>query len=771
MQTKHIFLIALLTITGALFAQSPVLILNQKNTQQPVQYANVCWQLLDNLAQKGNAVSDDKGKVKLGAKIGERIILSVTCIGCKPVYDTILVKQSQVINVEEDILNLEQVTVTGTRTTHTLKEAPVLTQMVTRREIERIDATTIIDILETEVPGIEMGRHGYGQTMSVQGLEPQYTLILIDGERMAGETGGNVDYSRINASNIERIEIVRGASSALYGSNAMGGVINIITKKPRKKFDISANIRYAQPNQSNYNSEQTYPSVWERDFFKNQDKKNINTNLSLGFRNKKFYTNTFFNYKSFDGYHIEDKEKLKYHYVNADTIVQGNLGTMTISGFTDYTINQKVGYENDKWAFELRGNYYEHEEFPVKEYNYLFDFHPDSIKTYGHTKTHEFYKNYTLGGKVAYKLSSSNSIQINHNSDVYNKYDVFEEAGNTKLNYKNTFHNTKVNCSYAVNSKHNLFMGIENLHEILETDMFISDASRLIPKSSNDAVIVLQDEFKISSRLNTVIGLRGGYHSTFDFHASPSLTVRYNLKPVNLRFNYAKGYRSPTLKELYMDWSHMGMFQIVGSTDLKPETNDYFAFSADYINKNKNLNATVISSFNQINNKIDGVWSSDSLVNYLNLDKVKVFNIETILKWRVHTNFNLKGGYVYTNQIKDNEVVSLSEVSPHALTSQFEFLYTKNKFRLTANLAGKFYSKKTIEGKEDDEDSPLFEETYEIRYPSYSLWNLIANMNYGKHIGLSMGLKNLFNYTSPTVTMNTTPNIGRRYFISCTYKF
>lgn len=113
-------LIVILILGNTAQAQSPVLILKQKNTQQPVQYANVCWQLLDNLAYKGNAVSDDKGTVLIGAKIGERIILSVTCIGFKPVYHTILVKESQIINVEEDILNLEQVTVTGTRTQHTL---------------------------------------------------------------------------------------------------------------------------------------------------------------------------------------------------------------------------------------------------------------------------------------------------------------------------------------------------------------------------------------------------------------------------------------------------------------------------------------------------------------------------------------------------------------------------------------------------------------------------------------------------------------------------
>lgn len=220
-----------------------------------------------------------------------------------------------------------------------------------------------------------------------------------------------------------------------------------------------------------------------------------------------------------------------------------------------------------------------------------------------------------------------------------------------------------------------------------------------------------------------------------------------------------------------MNWSHLGMFQIIGSTDLKPETNNYFALSADYLNTDKKLNATIIASYNQIYNKIDGVWLTDTTVNYVNLDNVKVFNIESILKWRLHSNINLKGGYVYTNLIRDKNVVALSEVSPHALTSQIEFLYTKEKFDFTANLSGKFYSNKNVHGENDDESSTLYGETYEIRYPAYSMWNLTVNISYGKHLALSTGFKNLFNYTSPTVTMNTTTSIGRKYFVSLQYNF
>ena len=749
---KKVVLLVFMLILGKVYANNPEILVLDKENKDPIPYANICFEEIKTQA-KFHAVTTVNGIVK--NPVQNQSVIAISFVGYKTIIDTIKQNESKEYLMELDLFNLEEITVTGTRTPHTLKNAPILTQMVTRKEIERIDAITITDILETEVPGLEVGRHGYGQSISVQGLEPQYTLFLIDGERMAGETGGNIDYSRINAANIEKIEILRGASSALYGSNAMGGVINIITKKPNNKLEFSANLRYAQTNQDNYDDNNYYED-YEKKFYKNQDWPNLNGNLSIGFRKNSFYSNTFLNFKSLDGYQLEDREGLKYHYINADTTIVNEKGTSSINGMMDYTLTQKFGYDDGKkWAFEIRGNYYKHEEFPINVSNW----------------THDLYKNYTVGGFAKYNINKNQKVHFTYNTDIYDKYDVYERRSDSAaLNYRNGFHNAKLNYTVNIGTKHNLFIGIESLFETLETDMFISDASKLISKSANDEVIVLQDEYQLTNKIQTILGLRTGYHSTFNFHTSPSVTIKYDLKPVKLRVNYARGYRSPTLKELYMNWSHLGMFQIVGSTNLEPETNNYFAFSTDYLNTKRKLNTTLIASYNQIENKIDGIWTDEDTVEYINFDKIKIANIEALVKWRLHNFFNIKGGYVYTKQFKDDEVVALSEVSPHAITTQLEFLYSRGVYRISANLSGKYYSKKNVEGQNDDEDSPLYEQTYEIRYPSYSMWNLTINQQLGKHVTVNLGVKNLFDYTSPTVTMNTSPSIGRRYFISLGYK-
>lgn len=118
---------------------------------------------------------------------------------------------------------LNEVVVTGTRVPRLLKDTPVQTILLTSKDIERSDATGIEDLLQNEMPGVEFSYSMNQQThMNFAGFGGQNVLFLVDGERLAGETMDDVDFSRISMNGVERVEIVRGASSALYGSNAAG---------------------------------------------------------------------------------------------------------------------------------------------------------------------------------------------------------------------------------------------------------------------------------------------------------------------------------------------------------------------------------------------------------------------------------------------------------------------------------------------------------------------------------------------------------------------
>lgn len=134
-----------------------------------------------------------------------------------------------------------------------LKDAPIITRVITSDDIKKVNANNVADLLKTELPGIEFSFSMDQQTaINMQGFGGNSVLFLVDGERLAGETLNNVDYERLNLDNVERIEIVKGAASTLYGSSAIGGVINIITRESDDPWNLNLNSRFSEHNDQRY---------------------------------------------------------------------------------------------------------------------------------------------------------------------------------------------------------------------------------------------------------------------------------------------------------------------------------------------------------------------------------------------------------------------------------------------------------------------------------------------------------------------------------------
>ncbi|MDE5726866.1 MAG: TonB-dependent receptor plug domain-containing protein, partial [Duncaniella sp.] len=146
---------------------------------------------------------------------------------------------------QADSLELCEVVVTATRTPKTLKDVPVATRVISAADIARTDASDIKELLTEELPGLEFSfAMGQETTLSMNGFGGNAILFLVDGERLAGETMDNVDYNRLNLGGVGRVEIVRGAASALYGANAVGGVVNLISKENTAPWHLSLDTRY-----------------------------------------------------------------------------------------------------------------------------------------------------------------------------------------------------------------------------------------------------------------------------------------------------------------------------------------------------------------------------------------------------------------------------------------------------------------------------------------------------------------------------------------------
>ncbi|MGL5511847.1 MAG: TonB-dependent receptor plug domain-containing protein, partial [Sporomusa sp.] len=143
------------------------------------------------------------------------------------------------VYAEEEPVNTRDVLVTASRTQQEVKETPSAVEVITREDLDKIGAINLADALKMAT-SIDVGGSAMaGRSVTMRGMETRHTLIMINGKRLVSEgsysTANSYELERINMDNVERIEIVRGPVSSLYGSEGMGGVINIITSKPEKE--------------------------------------------------------------------------------------------------------------------------------------------------------------------------------------------------------------------------------------------------------------------------------------------------------------------------------------------------------------------------------------------------------------------------------------------------------------------------------------------------------------------------------------------------------
>jgi outer membrane receptor for ferrienterochelin and colicins len=193
------------------------------------------------------AITDNNGQYLISRITPGEYALYVSLLGYETQEKVITISGGE--NIQDFILktaniNLNEVVVTGTRSEKMLKNVPVITQVIYGRQMLSLGITTVTGALQNMVPGLDVSQFGTRTSITMQGMNSKYVLFLIDGERIAGEVNGDIDYSMLNMENIERIEIIKGAASSLYGSNAIGGVINIITKRITESFEGKLYSRY-----------------------------------------------------------------------------------------------------------------------------------------------------------------------------------------------------------------------------------------------------------------------------------------------------------------------------------------------------------------------------------------------------------------------------------------------------------------------------------------------------------------------------------------------
>jgi len=372
-------------------------------------------------------------------------------------------------------------------------QTPVITQVITAAQIEDRGLTDIRNLLTQEIPGLAFNEVGFGTSINLQGLGGKHILFLIDGERMAGETGNNVDYHRLDPNNVERIEIVQGASSALYGSQAMGGVINIITKRPKAPFTVSASIKAAPLYERNYTK--VDPDDAQRYFKRSVDRPNLNADVRIGGRWKHWTAQTSYAHKSADAYRLFDRDSVVKYFPEYDiTVRERRVETPTqVSGYTTHQVTQMLGYTpSDRLTIGAKGTWYTMNKH---------DLTPDNA--YEH--------NTDLSGSLTadYRFSTRAALQASVYSDTYNRFTALEQLDQRDLIYRNRMTQPRLMFTLDRWHRQTINMGAELLYESLYTDKFVSGSYET--RSQRSYSVFAQDDWTVTPHLSLVAGFGPGY--------------------------------------------------------------------------------------------------------------------------------------------------------------------------------------------------------------------------------------------------------------------
>lgn len=654
------------------------------------------------------AVADGRGYYELQLPEGYKYTIIVTHVGYDCIKKNIDSGRYGVLNFKltESNTMLNQIVVTGTRTPKLLKDVPIVTRVITESEIRRSNATNIADLLRTELPGVEFS-YSMDQQVSLNmcGFRGNSVLFLADGERLAGETLNNVDYNRLNLNNVSRIEIVKGAASSLYGSNAIGGVVNIISRESQEPWSVNLNCRYGAHNEQHYGG-------------------------SVGFKRGKFNSLASVLYTSINT--IDLSKVAKNPTVGDYSRVFGNLSL---------NIKERLLFmATDNVKFTVHTGYF------FKERNTS-----DNLK--------ERYRSFTGGVKGNYNISDKENIELSYSFDQYDKSNYIVQSGREVRKYSNVQHTLHTLYNHTLAGRHVLTAGGDYMRDYLMSYQFADGGSN----SQHTADAFIQFDWNPCKKLNLISGVRLDYFSESDLsHIAPKFGLMYKMGFWSLRGSYAGGFRAPTLKEMYMNFYMGNIFMIYGNPNLRPESSHNFSLSAEYVKGRHSL--TVTGFYNIVGNRIETIWDESVKGRvYTNMPQMYITGFDANTSGKYPCGISWRLSYTYTYEQMKTEESALSFTRPHTATVRLAYDKDWGNYGLSVTLYGHYISKVTTSVFSK---AASHKKTIERTSPGYTIWklNLAQHLQYG--INLTLTLDNILNYrpsyyysNSPTTT-GTSCSIG-----------
>lgn len=616
--------------------------------------------------------------------------------------------------INEKTFHLDDVVITATRTPKTLKDVPAFTRIIRSSDIQNTGATNIMQLLEYELPGIEFQMHQNERRVDMQGMKTGAILFLVDGERIATGEQSNIDYYRFPTEDIDRIEIIKGAASALYGSNAIGAVVNIITKKNNTPFTINLS--------SQYRSTKEYAA-----------------HLDISGRNCQFYFRSALTTQRIGGYRIDFRQDSPM-----------NLDTTTCISF-----NQIIGWNpNKKMDFKFDGNLYK------------------SKRLSGDPRLGNGFHGYR--GCITGKWITS-SQGVWNTSVLYDYYrkDVFNRhTHDTEKNADDTQQTFRSQYTHYFSDSNNLATGIEYIRESLFNKMQVAKT-----RQEHCFSIFTQHDVLLADRINILYGIRMDKYTTFGGNLSPKISLMYKWNRWRFRTSFCQGFRAPTLKELYTDFQHTGggfFFHMKGNPQLKPEKSNNFNISAQWTHNNMDVSLIIFQS--KFRNKIIEKWSRDdngkSESMWINTSqRTTVKGLEAMIQWCMTRHLTVKTDYTYSAvnnpiTLPDGTIANDVYTRPHMLIGQINYSKRLKQWNYFCSLRLKYGGAYDI----PDYDKSM-NRLYKEKLEGYALLTLNGSISYKKSLTFNMEVSNITGYKPKKLNFNTPLVNGRGIMLGLRYSF
>lgn len=670
--------------------------------------------------------------------------LKISHVGYRTLHQTIEVDDSSrealTFKLKQKHYISPSVVVTATRSRRDIEDVPEPVTVISDHEIQTSGSTRLSKILAEQTGLTLTSDHGTG--IQVQGFASDYTKIMIDGQPLIGRTAGTLNLDRISVGNVQQVEMIKGPSSALWGSDALAGVINIITHKGERPFEVGVNSRYAT-NQT------------------------MDLGVNLSTRTEDWQNNLFFNRNSSKGYSLRP-----------DALSQ------TVPSYHNYTASYQTEYTlTNNCNLEFQGRYYREKQ--------------NSTDYIGHSSNPTLLDGNAL--QEDYSLSPSVNIDLGWNTEAEISHYYSRYRTDTRYHYQHGdslyehsefdqhYNKSELQLTKRWNTGHISTLGSGYMHEQLKAERYAGDPA------FNSYFMFAQHEWRLLPAWDFIAGFRYDGHSEYAAQFSPKISSRYKLSPwLHLRASAGSGFKAPDFRQLFLNFINPTVgYTVVGSSnakkhiqqlrergqidrvlvplnqlrEIRAEQSRAYNAGADLFPA-EDLELRVNLFHNDVSNLIESAPvatknNGQPVYTYFNLEEVYTRGVETQLRWELSGRLEIAAGYqlldarrkieeTQTVQDEDGEVIEKEFSSYEPMfnrsrhSANIKMYYFWDALDLDGNIRGSWHGKY---GR-IDANGNRYVDPHEYE-DGYMVWDASVAKTVNERYTLRLGIDNLFDFTRP----------------------